>query len=120
MRLSRRPAAIAGVAPVRVISPRTSPGNGSSGWTRTNDPVINSHLLYQLSYRGREGAYVTDRLPEGQGRNRRHYSGHDDADAFATRGRPLLERMTARGAITFFSVQNVNVAFVPEASPVAW
>lgn len=25
-------------------------GNGSASWTRTNDPVINSHLLYQLSY----------------------------------------------------------------------
>ena len=23
---------------------------GSSGWVRTNDMVINSHLLYQLSY----------------------------------------------------------------------
>lgn len=25
---------------------------GSPSWTRTSDPVINSHLLYQLSYRG--------------------------------------------------------------------
>ncbi len=25
---------------------------GSATWTRTRDPVINSHLLYQLSYRG--------------------------------------------------------------------
>ena len=25
---------------------------GSPDWTRTNDKVINSHLLYQLSYRG--------------------------------------------------------------------
>lgn len=25
---------------------------GSPGRTRTADPVINSHLLYQLSYRG--------------------------------------------------------------------
>ncbi len=24
----------------------------SPGWTRTNDLVINSHPLYQLSYRG--------------------------------------------------------------------
>ena len=24
----------------------------SPGWTRTNDPVVNSHLLYRLSYRG--------------------------------------------------------------------
>lgn len=24
----------------------------SGSWTRTNDPVINSHLLYQLSYAG--------------------------------------------------------------------
>ena len=26
---------------------------GSPGRTRTADPVINSHLLYQLSYRGK-------------------------------------------------------------------
>ncbi len=25
---------------------------GSSSWARTSDPMINSHLLYQLSYRG--------------------------------------------------------------------
>ncbi len=25
---------------------------GSPNWTRTSDPMINSHLLYQLSYRG--------------------------------------------------------------------
>jgi hypothetical protein len=24
----------------------------SPGWTRTSDPLINSQLLYQLSYRG--------------------------------------------------------------------
>ena len=26
--------------------------NGSDDWTRTSDPMINSHLLYQLSYIG--------------------------------------------------------------------
>lgn len=26
--------------------------NGSPGWTRTSDPLINSQLLYQLSYWG--------------------------------------------------------------------
>ena len=26
--------------------------SGSPNWTRTSDPMINSHLLYQLSYRG--------------------------------------------------------------------
>ena len=26
--------------------------SGSPSWTRTSDKVINSHLLYQLSYRG--------------------------------------------------------------------
>ena len=31
-------------------------GIGSPGRARTADPVINSHLLYQLSYRGIEGA----------------------------------------------------------------
>ncbi len=25
---------------------------GSSSWTRTNDPAVNSRMLYQLSYRG--------------------------------------------------------------------
>ena len=33
--------------------------SGSTTWTRTRDPMINSHLLYQLSYCG-IGAYVTD------------------------------------------------------------
>ncbi len=28
--------------------------NGSPAWTRTTDPVINSHLLCQLSYWGME------------------------------------------------------------------
>ena len=28
------------------------PLSGSTTWTRTRDPMINSHLLYQLSYRG--------------------------------------------------------------------
>ena len=32
--------------------------NGSPGRTRTADPVINSHLLYRLSYRGRRGRIV--------------------------------------------------------------
>jgi hypothetical protein len=26
--------------------------DGSPTWARTRDPMINSHLLYQLSYRG--------------------------------------------------------------------
>ena len=26
--------------------------NGSRSWTRTNDPLINSQLLYRLSYPG--------------------------------------------------------------------
>jgi hypothetical protein len=26
--------------------------DGSPGWTRTNDKVVNSHPLYQLSYGG--------------------------------------------------------------------
>ena len=28
---------------------------GSPTWARTRDPMINSHLLYQLSYRGSIG-----------------------------------------------------------------
>src|SRR5690606_24327207 len=30
----------------------TPAGSGSATWTRTRDPMINSHLLYRLSYRG--------------------------------------------------------------------
>ena len=42
---------------------KSSRENGSPGRARTADPVINSHLLYQLSYRGipflkRDGAYI--------------------------------------------------------------
>jgi hypothetical protein len=36
---------------------------GSATWTRTRDPMINSHLLYRLSYRG-ICAYLTDCLEE--------------------------------------------------------
>ncbi|SPO54078.1 protein of unknown function [Pseudomonas sp. JV551A1] len=36
---------------------------GSATWTRTRDPMINSHLLYRLSYRG-ICAYLTDCLGE--------------------------------------------------------
>jgi hypothetical protein len=32
---------------------------GSPGRARTADPVINSHLLYRLSYRGKVGPSVT-------------------------------------------------------------
>jgi hypothetical protein len=35
-------------------------GNGSPGWTRTNDQRINSPTLYRLSYRG------VDVLSEGR------------------------------------------------------
>ncbi len=31
---------------------------GSPTWTRTTDPMINSHLLYQLSYRGIEAGMI--------------------------------------------------------------
>lgn len=31
---------------------------GSATWTRTRDPMINSHLLYRLSYRGTELRYI--------------------------------------------------------------
>ena len=31
---------------------------GSPGRARTSDPMINSHLLYQLSYRGNEACMV--------------------------------------------------------------
>ncbi|CAI8765975.1 hypothetical protein EMIT047CA2_170079 [Pseudomonas soli] len=36
---------------------------GSATWTRTRDPMINSHLLYRLSYRG-ICAYLTACLGE--------------------------------------------------------
>ena len=36
---------------------------GSATWTRTRDPMINSHLLYRLSYRG-ICAHHTDRQGE--------------------------------------------------------
>src|SRR5450631_3803953 len=35
---------------------------GSPGWTRTNDQRINSPTLYQLSYRGVDGASFTGTL----------------------------------------------------------
>ena len=35
-----------------IHSLNTKVWNGSLSWTRTSDPMINSHLLYQLSYQG--------------------------------------------------------------------
>ena len=43
--LSRMPARVAAVRVRAAV-------NGSPGRARTADPVVNSHLLYQLSYRG--------------------------------------------------------------------
>src|SRR5690606_38500391 len=41
---------------------------GSPGQTRTADRVVNSHLLYRLSYRGKSGdANPTFKAGEGQG-----------------------------------------------------
>ena len=37
---------------------------GSAGRTRTCDKVVNSHLLYQLSYRGTVGHDVLVQAPE--------------------------------------------------------
>ena len=34
---------------------------GSGGWTRTSDQVVNSHLLYQLSYAGTERSPCPER-----------------------------------------------------------
>ena len=55
----------------------------SRGGTRTPDPVINSHLLYQLSYSGKRNQY-TD-LPRGsQRRANTAWAGRSGA----TRGTP--------------------------------
>ena len=40
--------------------------NGSPGQTRTADKVVNSHLLYQLSYRGMRDANPTHPQASGQ------------------------------------------------------
>src|SRR5690606_4855339 len=49
---SRHPAPKTGALPDCAI-PRMEVG--SATWTRTRDPMINSHLLYRLSYRGTFG-----------------------------------------------------------------
>ena len=53
---------------------------GSPSWTRTSDPMINSHLLYQLSYRGSiDGLTITliDPAVKRPG-TRFRYTGNDD------------------------------------------
>ena len=40
---------------------------GSSNWTRTSDPMINSHLLYQLSYRGTNFIFAATYFPKEDG-----------------------------------------------------
>ena len=47
--------------------------SGSPGGTRTPDPVINSHLLYQLSYSGK-CSNCNDLLPQTQPRTRSKFS----------------------------------------------
>ena len=48
-------------------------GESSRGGTRTPDPVINSHLLYQLSYSGK-CSNCNDLLPQTQPRTRSKFS----------------------------------------------
>ena len=52
-------------------SPTAFLRSGSPGRTRTSDPVVNSHLLYQLSYRGsgtvRRPAFGGRRRPQDAG-----------------------------------------------------
>ena len=55
---------ISGVWATRPFVVRRSPGlkrrrYGSPGRTRTSDTVVNSHLLYQLSYRGARDARIS-------------------------------------------------------------
>lgn len=53
---SRTTALVWAVESIKEITPVVSDGGdpGSPGWIRTNNQVINSHLLCQLSYRGNE------------------------------------------------------------------
>ena len=48
----------------------------SRGGTRTPDPVINSHLLYQLSY---SGSAARGRLTAGRGKRKRPFDARGPA-----------------------------------------
>jgi hypothetical protein len=57
--------------------------NGSSAWTRTRDPAVNSRLLYQLSYAGMFGERKTSRAARGVKRDDRRpaFARMGDAEA---------------------------------------
>ncbi len=92
---------------------------GSSGRARTADLVINSHPLYQLSYRGMyRGAYTNQLSVRGQGYGEKSFKFIDPLSAWCQikyqeqvigdpsdrvsdkRGLPLLDTITALGSIT--------------------
>ena len=98
--------------------------NGSPGRARTADLVINSHPLYQLSYRGIENLqedasyrfyrFLVNAFYQG------HTIGLPSQRTLLNRGRPVFDRQMTRGRVRLCCSQKVKEVLVPGLLPSDW
>jgi hypothetical protein len=79
--------------------PIRCPAGSSRGGTRTPDPVINSHLLYQLSYSGRLIFYSGGNLARGPGRVKQLLTDHSQPNRAAHSAPPPSHSPSARPSL---------------------
>src|SRR5690606_20509923 len=82
--------------------PRSSRGggNGSSAWTRTKDPAVNSRLLYRLSYAGIGGeSLAIGAGPSSLFREESHGGSGSGFRAYGRTGCRRRERSSATGGV---------------------
>ena len=100
--------------------------NGSPGRARTADLVINSHPLYQLSYRGienlqeRASYWICGFSVNGSSNHsvsNQHLMGLPSQRVSVRRGRPVFDRQITRGLARLRVSQKVNEAFEPPLLP---
>jgi hypothetical protein len=104
--------------------------NGSPGRARTADLVINSHPLYQLSYRGIENLQAAHHTGWRGFRSTAYLcvfpvvyeqlTGFPSQRVQVSRGRPVLERQITRGFTRLRISQKVKELFVPGLAPSGW
>ena len=97
--------------------------SGSPRRTRTADPVINSHLLYRLSYRGIlcGAAYFRGAGQLRQAQRVKAAQARSASPAFALpwRGRPALPMTMVAAPFAPRASQKVNVRLLPGVVPSA-
>src|SRR5690606_32760213 len=89
-------------AAVEWCLPRSSRGggNGSSAWTRTKDPAVNSRLLYRLSYAGIGGeSLAIGAGPSSLFREESHGGSGSGFRAYGRTGCRQRERSSATGGV---------------------